>query len=331
MSITYPPRPIGADGPMVNPVALGCMSFGGMYGPTDREESFACLQAALDRGIDHWDTARIYGMGVSEEIIGDFLRQTGAAPTIATKAGIVPAPERRFDNGADYLRETLEGCLERLGRPSVELFYIHRREAERPVEEVMETLLGFREEGLIGGIGFSEVEPDTIRRAAAVGPVAAVQSEYSLWTRLPELGVIQACHEVGAAFVAFSPLARGVLTDADPDVASIGERDIRRSQPRFQEPAWTRNRARVARFRDWCGGRGWAPAAVAVAWTVARYDNVISIPGTRSAAHLHQWADAMEITLDDEAMGEIEAILPVGWAAGDRYSVPQWVGVERYA
>ena len=323
------PRPLGADGPRVKAVALGCMSFGGMYGATSEDESLECLQAAVDRGIDHLDTALIYGAGSSERIIGRFLRETHAEVTVATKGGIVSKPVRRFDNASDTLREALEGSLERLGRDHVELYYIHRREAERPIEEVMETLLGFRDEGLIGGIGFSEIAPSSLRRAASVGPVAAVQSEYSLWTRLPELGMLQATRDAGAAFVAFSPLARGMAGAHDPDPARFPEHDIRRNNPRFQPDTFPANAARFERFRAWCRERETHPSAVALAWTL-RWSHVIAIPGTRSAAHLGEWADADEISLSHEDLREIEAILPAGFAHGDRYSDSQWVGVERY-
>jgi aryl-alcohol dehydrogenase-like predicted oxidoreductase len=204
-------------GRSVGAVGLGCMSFGGIYGGTDEDESFACLAEALALGVDHWDVAEVYGNGQCESVIGRFLSQTRAEVSIATKAGIYAKPSRHFRNDAEALRRSLEGSLTRLGRDRVELFYIHRREAERPVEEVMETLVGFIEEGLIGGIGLSEVAPATLRRASTVHPVAAVQSEYSLWTRQPELGMLQACAELGTTFVAFSPVGRGIFADRFPD------------------------------------------------------------------------------------------------------------------
>lgn len=326
----HAPRPLGRGGPPTKPVALGCMSFGGIYGATDEDESVACLEAALAHGIDHLDTALIYGMGRSEEIVGAFVREHPGRFTVATKAGIVPGPPRGFDNGPDYLREALEGSLTRLGMSSVDLFYIHRREAERPVEEVMETLEGFREEGLVRGIGLSEVAPATIRRAAAVAPVAAVQNEYSLWTRQPELGVLQTTHELGIAFVAFSPLARGMFGERDPDPARFPDGDFRLNNPRFVEPNFSANAVAIAPFRDWCRERGRSVAGVATAWTLARWDHVIAIPGTRTAAHLSEWADADTIVLTPGELAEIDRILPAGFAHGDRYSDAQMRGVERY-
>ena len=327
---THAPRPLGRGGPLTKAVALGCMSFGGIYGATDEGESVACLEAAMAHGIDHLDTALIYGMGRSEEIVGAFVREHPGRFTVATKAGIVPGPPRRFDNGPDYLREALEGSLERLGMSSVDLFYIHRREQERSIESVMETLVAFMEEGLIGGIGLSEVAPSTLRRAASVAPVAAVQNEYSLWSRQPELGLLQASHELGTAFVAFSPLARGMFGERDPDPARFPDGDFRRNNPRFLEPNFSANAAAIAPFRDWCRARGQSVAGVATAWTLAKWDHVIAIPGTRTAAHLAEWVDADGIVLTASELAEIDRILPPGFAHGDRYSDAQIVGVERY-
>jgi aryl-alcohol dehydrogenase-like predicted oxidoreductase len=227
----------------------------------------------------------------------------------------------------------------RLGRDRVELFYVHRREAARPVEEVMETLVGFIEEGLIGAIGLSEVAPATLRRAHAVHPVAAVQSEYSLWSRQPELGMLQACAELGTTFVAFSPvggddlrrvLARGVFADRFPDSEGFPPGEFRATNPRFMEPNYTANKAAIAPFQDWCRARGWSTSAVAVAWTLHQGDHVLPIPGTRSAAHIRELAQAAEIILTPEELAEIEKILPPGFAHGARYSDSQWPGVEQY-
>ncbi|MBF9035341.1 aldo/keto reductase [Rhodobacterales bacterium HKCCE2091] len=314
----------------VGAVGLGCMSFGGMYGPTDEETSHATLARALELGIDHWDVANVYGMGLSEKIMGSFLRENPADVSIATKAGIFPKPERHFKNDRDSLRAELEGSLERLGRSSVELFYIHRREQARPVEEVVETLAGFIEEGLIGSYGLSEVAPGTLRRAAAVHPCAAVQSEYSLWTRQPELGMVQACAELGTTFVAFSPVGRGIFAETFPDADDFHPGDFRTNNPRFTEPNYALNKAAIAPFRDWCHARGWTVPAVAIAWTLARGQHVLPIPGTRTVPHLEQLAAGAEIELTTADLVEIERILPVGFAHGGRYTESQTVGVEQY-
>lgn len=314
----------------VGPVGLGCMSFGGIYGATDEQESFACMQAALDLGVTHWDVAEIYGDGVSETVIGKFLAQTGAQVTLATKGGIYRKPERHFSNAKDRLRASLEGSLERLGRSSVELYYIHRRDHAIEVEAVMETMVGFMEEGLIGGIGFSEIAPFTLRRAAAVGPVAAVQSEYSLWVRQPELGMLQACADLGTAFVAFSPLARGVLSDDFPGRDAFRDGDFRKGSPRFSDPNYQANMAAIAGFKQWCASKGWASAAVALAWVMAQGAHIVPIPGTRSADHLGELAGAVDIQLSDADLTEIERLLPVGFAHGARYGGVTWPGIEIY-
>lgn len=317
-------------GRRVGAVGLGCMSFGGMYGATTEDESFDCLERAVRIGAILWDVAEFYGNGHCETVMGRFLAQHPAKVFIATKAGIYFENTRFFSNEKDRLRASLEGSLTRLGRDHVELFYIHRREAERPVEEVMETLAGFHEEGLIGSAGLSEVAPHTIRRAHAVFPLAAVQSEYSLWTRLPDLGVRQTCAELGIALVAFSPVARGMLTDRTPDPARFGKGDFRAPQPRFHEPNFTRNLEYVERFRVFCQSRGWSTAAAAIAWTLDQGDHVIPIPGTRSARHLDDLAAGADIAFTDADRAEIARLLPVGWAHGDRYSDSQLPGAERY-
>lgn len=317
-------------GHRVGSIGLGCMSFGGVYGATDEAESFACMQAALDLGVTHWDVAEVYGDGVSETVIGRFLAQSGAQVTLATKGGIYRKPERHFSNAADRLRASLESSLERLGRSSVELYYIHRRDHSIEVEQVMETMAGFVEEGLIGGIGFSEIAPFTLRRAAAVHPVAAVQSEYSLWVRQPELGMVQTCAELGTAFVAFSPLARGMLSDHFQGRENFRDGDFRKGSPRFSDPNYAANLKAMEGFKTFCASRGWGTSAVALAWVMAQGDHIVTIPGTRSAAHLAELAQADVIVLTPADLAEIERILPVGFAHGARYGGANWPGIEIY-
>ncbi|MEJ6393717.1 aldo/keto reductase [Gymnodinialimonas sp. 2305UL16-5] len=314
----------------VGAVGLGCMSFGGIYGATDEDESFACLQAALDLGVTHWDVAEVYGDGVSETVIGRFLAQTGAQVTLATKGGIYRQPERHFSNAKDRLRASLEGSLTRLGRDRVELYYVHRRDHTIEVETVMETMAGFVEEGLIGAVGFSEIAPFTLRRAHVVHPVAAVQSEYSLWTRQPELGMLQTCAELGVAFVAFSPLARGMLSDAFAGRDSFRDNDFRKGSPRFSDPNYQANLEAIAGFKAFCAEKGWSTAATALAWVLAQGDYIVPIPGTRSASHLRDLAGADEIALSAADLAEIERLLPAGFAHGARYGGATWPGIEIY-
>ncbi len=321
------------DGTEVSEIGLGCMSFAGFYGQTTEAEAHRTLAAALDLGIDFLDTANIYGMGVSERYIGSFLNGDGDKFTIATKAAIWRDPEtgeRGFDNSPEHLRAELEKSLKRLGLERVALFYIHRRDPDIEIEEVMQTLLALKAEGKIGGIGFSEISTGSLRRACAVGPVDAVQSEYSLWARYPDLGMLQACRELGVAFVPFSPLGRGIFGATELDPAGFGDNDFRKGTERFSEPNFSLNMAKVREFRAFAADHGASAITLAIAWCLARGPHLIPIPGTRSAEHLAECAAGSDFAMTDAVMAGIERILPVGWAYGDRYTPTQWVGPERY-
>jgi len=323
-------RQLGPDGPLVSAIGLGCLSFGGIFGATTDQDSLRCLDAAWDHGITLLDTANGYGAGRSETVIGEWLRTRKHRPAIATKAGIVSGSTRRIDNSAAYLRAELEGSLRRLGIDHADLFYIHRHEANRPIEEVAETLQALIAEGKIGGYGLSEVAPYTLERAAVIHPVRAVQNEYSLWTRQPDLGLIERCKALGSAFVPFSPLARGALGHTMLDPATLNEGEFRTRIPRFFPENWPHNKARIAAFRAYAADRNLSPAALALAWVLAQGDHLIPIPGTRTADHLAHWAAAAEVTLSPEDHSEINRLLPPGWAWGDRYDDDQAGTVERY-
>lgn len=323
-------RHLGASGPKVSAIGLGCMSIAGTYGPVSEGDIFATLDAAYDAGITHFDTANLYGMGLSETLLGQWLRARAPNVVVATKAGIIPGPPRRFDNSSGYLRQELEASLRRLGRDHVELYYIHRRAPDVPIEDVVDTLKRFIDEGKIGGYGLSEISPATLRRAHKVHPCQAVQNEYSLWTRLPELGMIETCAELGTAFIPFSPLARGMFSDHLLDTTSFAQSDFRRSSPRFVEPSLTTNQAYIARFRAYASDLGVPTPTLALAWVLDQGDHLIPIPGTRNPRHIAQIALAAEIRLTDSQRAEIAQILPKGFAEGDRYSDAQAAGTERY-
>ena len=326
-------RRILESGKTVSEVGLGCWSFGGAYGPTTEAEAHDTLAAAHDLGVDFLDTANVYGMGQSEKIIGSYLKGRTGLFTIATKGGICRDPDtgqRSFNNSPTHLRAELEASLTRLGIEHVDLYYIHRRDQSIPVEDVMGTLLDFKAEGKIGGIGFSEIAPATLRRAVSIGPVDAVQSEYSLWTRQPELGLIQTCAELGVAFVPFSPVGRGMFTRTAPDPAQFAKGDFRIPNPRFQEPHFSHNLTSIAVFRQLAQDLSCTPAALAIAWCLAKGPHLIPIPGTRKASHLADCVAGSDFAMTDEIMQTIEQVLPIGWAHGDRYSTEQRIGVEGY-
>lgn len=324
-------RRLGAFGPLVSSVGLGAMSLSGMYGPTTEAENMRLLARAVELGVTHFDTADIYGMGLSEETIGRFLKETRSRVSIASKAGIrfVPATgERRIDNSPAYLRSALDKSLKRLGRDHIELFYVHRREPGRPIEDVVGALADLRREGKIGAIGLSEVSPSTLRRADRVSRIAAVQSEYSLWTRGVEDEMLGTCRDLGVAFVAFSPLGRGILTGTPLDPETLGRGDFRRMNPRFQEPCYAQNRAALAGFLELAAKRGVAPATLALAWVLAAGRHVLVIPGTRSAEHLEQDVAAARLRLSEQERDAVAAAFPAGFPWGARYSEAQMLGVE---
>jgi aryl-alcohol dehydrogenase-like predicted oxidoreductase len=324
-------RRLGTFGPLVSSIGLGAMSISGMYGATTEAETMRLLARAVDLGVNHIDTADIYGMGHSEDLIGRFLRETRARVVVATKASIrfVQATgERRVDNSPAHLRSALDKSLKRLGRDHVELFYVHRREADRPIEEVIEALAKLKREGKIGGIGLSEVSPETLRRANAVHRIAAVQSEFSLWSRDVEQRMLATCRELGVAFVAFSPLARGMLTGSAIDPASFARGDFRRINPRFQEPAFSRNREAIAAFDALARNMGRTPSQLALAWVLSADRNIIAIPGTRTAEHLADDAGAARVILSRSEREQIAAVFPDGFPWGQRYGESQWLGVE---
>ncbi|MFN3280216.1 MAG: aldo/keto reductase [Tabrizicola sp.] len=324
-------RKLGQHGPDVSALGLGCLSFGGMFGPTTEAESLRTLDAAWDAGITFLDTANRYGEGVSETFIGRWLKASGKRPHIATKAAFSGDPARRIDNRPEHLRSELEGSLKRLGLDHVTLFYAHRHDPQIPAEDLAGTMQRLVEDGKILGYGLSEIGPYTLERCHAVHPVMAVQSEYSLWTRTPELGLIQRCAQLGVAFVPFSPLARGAFGSPMADPATFAPGEFRSRIPRFMPENWPHNKARLDAFHAFARRRGQTPAALALAWLLDRGPHLIPIPGTRTAEHLRAWAMAPEIDLTDEDRAEIDRILPVGWAWGDRYDDEMAATVERYS
>jgi len=326
-------RRLGTHGPLVHPIGFGAMSFGGFYGKADETDSLATLARAVELGVDFIDVADVYGSGYCEELLGRFLKGRREKIVIATKGGIKRRPgttERVFDNSPAYMRAALRASLKRLQLERVDLYYIHRRDQSVPIEAAIEGMAALKREGLIGGIGLSEVAPATIRRAHAVHPIMAVQSEYAPWTRTPELGVIETCRELGIAFVPFGALGRKFFTGTLTSTAGLDAHDFRMSVPRFAEPHLSYNLAALRPFLALAARRGVTPGQLALAWGLAKGEHIIHIPGTRFAAHVKENVAAATISLSAGDITEIERVLPAGFASGDRYSESQWVGPERY-
>lgn len=329
-------RKLGQTGPTVFPIGVGAMSFTNFYGPTTEAESYAILDAALAAGVSLLDTANVYGQGTSEAVIGKYLKANPSAKQvfkIATKGGMARKPDGSgnvFDNSAKHLESELDKSLTRLGVDAVDLYYIHRRDQSVPIEEVAQTLAGFVKAGKIKAIGFSEISPSSLRRAHAVHPVAAVQSEYSLSARAPELGLTQTCAELGASLVAFSPVGRSLLTDTPLSYVEAQKLPFLVNNPRFLEPNYTANITAVKPFRQLSSELGLSAAGLAIAWLLAQGDHVIPIPGTRSLSHFGQLLEGAARELSAEELAAIDRILPVGWAHGDRYSRQQWDGPEGF-
>ena len=217
-----------------------------------------------------------------------------------------------------------------MGIDYVDLFYIHRRDPRIPIEDVMETLLKFKKEGKIGGIGFSEISPSSLRRASEVGLVDAIQSEYSLWTRSAELGLIQTCQELEVSFIPFSPLGRGIFSTTPPDPSTFAKLDFRKNNPRFLQPNFNENLNLLAPFKQFCAELGVSPSTMAIAWTLKQGEHMLPIPGTRSRNHLIELALGGEFELTEEISDQIDHLLPIGWAHGERYSDDQWIGIEKF-
>ena len=315
-------RSIGRSGLAVGALGLGCMGMSEFYGPTDEAQSLETLAHALDRGVTLFDTADAYGFGHNEELLGRFVKGRRERVTIATKFGLVRKPgsyERRVDNTPAYIRAACEASLQRLGVEAIDLYYAHRLNLETPLEDSIGTLGDLVKAGKIRAIGLSEVSPDTLRRAAAIYPIAAVQSEYSLWTRDPELGVLQACREVGAAFCAYSPLGRGFLTG---QVASdtLAANDFRRQNPRFTDENAQQNQRIVDTVKALAAEKACTPAQLALAWLLAQGEDVIPIPGTKRIRYLDDNLGALDVALSADDLARIGSALPPGVAAGGRYT-----------
>jgi len=317
-------RSLGQDGTTVSAIGLGCMGMSEFYGPRDDAQSLDTLAAALEHGVDFLDTADMYGSGHNEELVGRFLKGRRDQVVLATKFGIVREPGvagRRIDNSPAYIRAAVEASLQRLGTDVIDLYYMHRRNTDVPVEDAVGAMAGLVQAGKVRQIGLSEVSAETLRRAHAVHPVAAVQSEYSLWTRDAERnGVIEACRELGTTFVAYSPLGRAFLAGAVTDTSTLAADDFRRVNPRFADEALAQNTRLVEALADLAFDLGAKPAQVALAWLLAKHGNVVPIPGTKRRAYLAENAAAAAIRLTAEQAAALDTLFAPEAVAGARYN-----------
>jgi aryl-alcohol dehydrogenase-like predicted oxidoreductase len=305
-------------------VGLGCMNLSHAYGvPPSPEQGEAVLQKALDLGITHFDSAALYGFGRNEKLVGPFLKPYRDDIVLVSKCGLRGKNGvRSIDGRPEKLQEDLEDSLRRLQTDVIDLYYLHRYDIGTPVpiEESVGALSRMVEQGKVRAIGLSEVSAATIRRATTEHRIDAVQSEYSLWSRNVEIGVLDACRELGIAFVAFSPLARGFLTSVDIDPLNFAEKDIRRGMPRFQDPHFSRNNELLPEYREIARDADCTPAQLALAWVLQQGDNIHAVPGTTSVEHLQENYGVLGVELSEDIVRRVAALVNQQTVSGQRYA-----------
>ena len=327
-------RLFGSLNTPISAIGLGCMGMSEFYGATDDVESHSTMARALELGVNFFDSADIYGFGHNETLIGQFLNAGGAARraqvVIATKFGIVRAAgqyERRIDNTPAYVQSACEASLKRLGVETIDLYYCHRRNPDVPIEDMVGAMAQLVKAGKVRQLGLSEVSSTTLRKANTVHPIAAVQSEYSLWAREPETDMLATCAELGTTFVAYSPLGRAFLTGV-LDKAHLATNDFRNMLPRFSGQAGAANQAMVDALGRFAQAKGMTNAQVALAWLLCKHPHVVPIPGTRRINYLEQNAAASGFVLSPSEIAELDALFPPEAVAGERYPEAGMVGIE---
>jgi aryl-alcohol dehydrogenase-like predicted oxidoreductase len=323
-------RKLGSQGLEVSELGLGCMGMSEFYGTADDGEAIATIHRAIELGVTFLDTADVYGPFTNEQLVGKAIAGRRDELVVATKFGNVRGEQGEFlgiDGSAEYVRSACEGSLTRLGVETIDLYYQHRVDVETPIEETVGAMAELVREGKVRFLGLSEAAPDTIRRAHAVHPISALQTEYSLWSREPEAEILPTVRELGIGFVAYAPLGRGFLTGRIRSVNELDEKDFRRRGPRFQEENLQHNLELVEQVEAIAQEKGVKASQIALAWVIARGDDIVPIPGTKRRSYLEQNAAAAEIELTPDELERLEQAFPAGAAAGDRY--PDMSSVNR--